>query len=64
MDKRGVQLRTVVEYSQWHVIQGVNTPLRVDSYVNGRRSSQQFIVKIAYNNSLSDDVFSKPVPPK
>jgi hypothetical protein len=64
MDKRGVQLRTVVEYSQWHVVQGVNTPLRVDSYVNGRRSSQQFIVKITYNNSLSDDMFSKPVPPK
>jgi hypothetical protein len=64
VDRRGVQLRNVVEFSQWHVIQGVNTPLRVDTYVNGRRSSQQFTVKITYNNNLSDDVFSKPVPPK
>jgi len=64
MDKRGVQLRNVVEFSQWHVIQGVNTPLRVDSYVNGRRYSQQFVVKITYNNNLSDDFFSKPVQPK
>jgi hypothetical protein len=64
MDKRGVQLRNVVEFSQWHVIQGVNTPLRVDSYVNGRRYSQQFVVRITYNNNLSDDFFSKPVQPK
>jgi len=64
VDKRGVQLRNVVEFSQWHVIQGVNTPLRVDSYVNGRRYSQQFVIKITYNSSLPDDVFSKPVPPK
>jgi len=64
MDKRGVQLRSVIEYSQWHVIQGVNTPLRIDTNVNGRRSSQQFIVRITYNNNLGDDVFSKPVPPK
>jgi uncharacterized protein YaaR (DUF327 family) len=64
VDKRGVQLRTVVEFSQWNVIQGVNTPLRTDTNVNGRRSSQQFVVKITYNNSLADDIFSKPVPPK
>ncbi len=64
VDKRGVQLRTVVEFSQWHVIQGVNSPLRYDTSVNGRRSSQQFIVKITYNNNLTDDFFSKPVPPK
>ena len=64
LDKRGVQLRYVVEYSQWHVIQGVNTPLRIDTNVNGRRASQQFVVKITYNNNLGDEVFSKPVPPK
>jgi hypothetical protein len=64
VDKRGVQLRHVVEFSQWHVIQGVNTPLRIDTNVNGRRSSQQFIVKITYNNNLSEDVFTKPIPPK
>jgi hypothetical protein len=64
VDKHGVQLHFVVEFSQWHMIQGVNTPLRTDTNVNGRRSSQQFIVKITYNNNLTDDVFTKPIPPK
>lgn len=64
VDKQGIQLRHVEEYSQWHVIQGVNTPLRIDGFVNGRKASQQFVVKISYNNNLSDDFFVKPVPPK
>ncbi len=64
VDKRGLQLRFVVEFSQWHVIQGVNASLRQDTYVNGRRYSQQFTVNITFNTSLPDDVFSKPIPPK
>jgi hypothetical protein len=64
LDKRGVQLRQVQEFSQWHVIQGIKTPLRTDSFVNGRKSSQLFVVKMSYNNSLTDSFFSKPVPPK
>ncbi len=57
-------LRNVVEFSQWHVIQGVRTPLRVDMFVNGRKFSQQFVVKMAYNTGLGDEAFAKPVPPK
>src|SRR5262245_46796358 len=53
LDKRGVQLRQVQEFSQWHVIQGIKTPLRTDSFVNGRKSSQLFVVKISYNNNLT-----------
>ncbi|NWG12512.1 MAG: hypothetical protein HXY20_03150 [Acidobacteria bacterium] len=64
IDKRGVSLRTVVEFSQWHVIQSVRTPLRYDTLVNGRKLSQMFVVKIAYNNGLTDAFFAKPVPPK
>jgi hypothetical protein len=64
IDKRGVHLRHVQEFSQWHDIQGVNTPLRVDEYINGRQSAQMFILKIAYNNNLPDSFFSKPEPPK
>jgi hypothetical protein len=64
LDKRGVQLRHVQEFSQWHVIQGIKTPLRTDSFVNGRKSAQFFVVKISYNNNLTDSFFSKPVPPK
>jgi len=64
VNKRGGRQRNVEEFSQWHVIQGVNTPLRIDGYVNGRRSFQSFILKINYNNNLPDSFFSKPVPPK
>jgi len=64
VDRRGVHLRHVQEFTQWHDIQGVNTPLRVDEFVNARQSAQMFIVKITYNNNLSDSVFSKPEPPK
>lgn len=64
LNKKGVRQRHVQEYSQWHVIQGVNTPLRTDGYINGRRSFQSFILKISYNNKLTEAFFSKPVPPK
>ncbi len=64
VDKRGVALRHVDEFSQWHSIQGVNTPLRVDGFVNNRKLFQSFIVKITYNNNLPDSFFSKPIPPK
>jgi len=63
-DKQGVQLRNVVEFSQWHNIQGINTPLRTDILVNGRRSAQIFTTQVAYDTGIADDFFSKPVPPK
>jgi hypothetical protein len=64
LNRRGVRVRMVDEYSQWHLIQGVNTPMRMDGYVNGRRASQNFVLKIAYNTIIPDSFFSKPTPPK
>jgi hypothetical protein len=64
LNSRGVRVRLVDEYSQWHMIQGVNTPMRIDGYVNGRRSSQTFVLKIVYNTNIPDSFFSKPIPPK
>lgn len=64
VDKRGIRQRHVEEYSQWHVIQGVNTPLRTDGSINGMRSSQMFVLKLTYNNNVPDEFFSKPEPPK
>jgi hypothetical protein len=61
---KGVHQRIVDEFSQWHMIQGVNTPMRIDRQINGRRAFQQFILKIAYNNTLKDSFFSKPSPSK
>jgi len=63
-DGRGVRERLTSEYSQWHVIQGVNTPLRIDGYTGSRRAFQQFITRITYNNDLLEEVFSRPEPPK
>jgi hypothetical protein len=64
INKRGIKDKHVDEFSQWHVIQGINTPLRIDSYVNGRKSGQTFPIKVVYNSNLSDSFFSKPIPPK
>jgi hypothetical protein len=64
ISSKGVRQRVVDEFFQWHMIQGVNTPMRIDSSVNGRKASQQYITKITYNNNLSDSFFSKPIPPK
>ncbi len=64
LDKKGVRQRHLQEFSQWHNIQGVNTPLRTDGFVNGLKSSQLFVVKLTYNNNIPDSFFSKPEPPK
>lgn len=64
VNKRGIRVHYVDEYSQWHVFQGVNTPLRIDTSLNGRRLQQVFTFMIAYNTNLPDSLFTKPVPPK
>jgi hypothetical protein len=64
INDRGVRQRMVEEYSQWHVFQGIKTPLRIDGFVNGRRLFQHFILKVSYNNKLADSIFSKPARSK
>jgi hypothetical protein len=64
INKRGIKIREVQEYSQWHVVQGINTPLRVDTFANGSKASGLYAVKITYNNNLADSFFSKPEPVK
>jgi hypothetical protein len=64
INDRGVRQHHVDEFSQWFMKQGVNTPLRMDGYLNGRRLSQHFLLKVTYNNNLPDSFFSKPVPLK
>jgi outer membrane lipoprotein-sorting protein len=64
VSKQGVQQRNVQEFSQWVVVQGVNTPLRVDGYINKRQSFQSFITKIDYNTDIPDSFFTKPEQPK
>jgi hypothetical protein len=64
IDTRGIHYREVVEFSQWHMVQGVNTPMRMDTSRNGHQLSQQYVLKIAYNTGLQDSFFVKPIPPK
>jgi len=64
IDQRGIHYREVVEFSQWHMVQGVNTPMRMDTSRNGRQISQQFVLKMAYSTGLKDSFFVKPIPPK
>lgn len=64
LNDRGLRERLTSEFSRWHTIQGVNTPLRIDGTAGGRRAFQQFITKITYNNGLQDEFFSRPEPPK
>ncbi len=62
--KTGVQERNVQEFSQWVVMGGINTPLRVDGYINGRKAFQSSIIKITYNTDIPDSFFTKPEQPK
>jgi len=64
VSRRGIRQKVVDEFSRWFDKQGVNTPLRIDSYISGRPSSQHFINEITYNGDLPDSLFAKPVPPK
>lgn len=58
--KFGRKLRIAEEYSNWHVIEGVNTPMRTDRFTNEQPSAQIFITKIDYNVGLADNLFVEP----
>ena len=64
MNQRGTRVRVTEEFSQWHWMQGVQTALRTDAFINGRQASQSFILNIEYNTDIPDSFFSKPVPPE
>lgn len=60
-DKVGVRHKREHEYYNWHVIQGVNVPLRHDIYVDEEISNQQFIEEITVNPEIQETQFTKPV---
>jgi hypothetical protein len=63
--KYGRKLRIVEEFSNWHVIAGVNTPMKTDRFTNEQPSAQVFISKIDYNVGLADSLFVEPtITPK
>ena len=59
-DKMGLRHKEETEFLNWHTIQNVNTPLRLDVRVDGEMSQQRFVETIEYNLALSDDLFLEP----
>jgi hypothetical protein len=45
-------------YDDYHVFQGINTPLTVTTYHNGDMVGQAFLTKVTYNEPLAPDFFS------
>lgn len=59
-DTLGVRRKQEIEFSNWHRIEGVMTPLRFDSYVDGEISSQRFVESISYNVPIPETHFLRP----
>jgi hypothetical protein len=56
----GVRRKQEREFSNWHVIQGINIALRLDTYVDGEMSTQQFWEEVAFNAPIPEDYFLEP----
>ncbi|GAB4240182.1 MAG: hypothetical protein Kow00109_15210 [Acidobacteriota bacterium] len=56
-DKQGFRHKQEVELSNWHTIQGVTLPLRVDVYVDEEISSQRFVEELQVNPKFPAGVF-------
>jgi hypothetical protein len=60
LDKNGVRQKKEQEFYNWHEIQGVNIPLRIDSFTDGELSSQRFIEEITFNGVFLESLFLRP----
>ncbi len=63
-DRVGVRHKQEQEFSNWHVIQGINTALRHDVYVDGEIATQRFIEELTYNPTIPKEYFEEPVVPE
>ena len=59
-DRMGIGHKEEIEFSNWHTIDGVHTPLRIDRYVDGKIASQRFLEKISFNVTIPPDHFLEP----
>ncbi len=59
-DKLGIRHKRETEFFNWHTIQGIRTPLRVDVHVDGERSNQQFLETVIYNVNIPPEYFLEP----
>lgn len=64
-DKVGVRHKREQQRFNWHVIEGVNVALNLETYTDDELSSQQFIEQITFNpDEMPSSLFEKPVPTK
>ncbi len=61
INKLGVRRKQETEFTNWHTIQGVHTPLRSDHYTDGEMSRQIFIEEITFNGDIPPEFFLEPV---
>ncbi|MDE1154642.1 MAG: hypothetical protein PW735_02810 [Acidobacteriaceae bacterium] len=52
----------VEQYDDWHVIQGIATPMTVTRLLNGDVVAQRFITKVEYTVQLAPDLFDPDRP--
>ncbi len=51
-------------YDNYHLVQGIATPLSITRFHNGDMLSQRFRHEVRYNTGLSDDKFTATLPPE
>ena len=51
-----------IQYSDYHPVQGIMTPLTLTRVRNGDMSSQRFLTKVTYNQPLAADLFDPDRP--
>lgn len=59
-DKFGIRHKQEQEFLNWHTIQGVHTPLRIDYFSDGKVSAQIFLETISYNVPIPPEHFLEP----
>jgi hypothetical protein len=52
----------VIEYEDYHLIDGIQTPYTITNLHNGDMTSQRFVQKAAYNTQLPADLFDPDRP--
>jgi len=52
------------QYSNWHMFQGVATPLYVSRLTDNEKTMEIRLDNAMYNSNVADNLFNQPTPPK
>jgi hypothetical protein len=45
-------------YDNYHLVQGVNTPLTITRKIDGEMANQRFLTRVVYNSGVADSLFT------